>query len=109
GRLRELCWEYDQIINEEIRRRTRVTNVAQRVAKLTGGSQSSENQWLLGFQGAGMATPHRNTKNSWSTPPRGGKTTSSKSLGAAGNKRPRTFCNSLQKTQQLTSKHRFKY
>ncbi|CAH2242308.1 jg25222 [Pararge aegeria aegeria] len=24
-----------------------------------GGAHSSENRWTLGFQGAGMATPHR--------------------------------------------------
>ncbi|CAH2237940.1 jg4634 [Pararge aegeria aegeria] len=36
GRWKKQCWEYlyDQIRNEEIRRRTRATGIAQRVAKL---------------------------------------------------------------------------
>ncbi|CAH2217118.1 jg7292 [Pararge aegeria aegeria] len=52
----------DQIMNEEIRRRTRVTDVAQRVAKLGGQwglPHSSENQRILGSQHASMATSQR--------------------------------------------------
>ncbi|CAH2226608.1 jg16365 [Pararge aegeria aegeria] len=51
----------DRIRNEEIRGRTRVTDIAQRKAEVeTGGAHSSENRWALGFQCAGTATPHRN-------------------------------------------------
>ncbi|CAH2267021.1 jg6720 [Pararge aegeria aegeria] len=32
-----------------------------------GGAHSSENRWTLGFQGVGVATPHRLT-HCWSTP-----------------------------------------
>ncbi|CAH2269281.1 jg15057 [Pararge aegeria aegeria] len=52
----------DQIRNEEIRRRTRFTDIAQRVAKAEveiGRKLSSENHWTLGFQGVRVATPHR--------------------------------------------------
>ncbi|CAH2219636.1 jg23931, partial [Pararge aegeria aegeria] len=40
----------DHTRNEEIRRRTRVTDIAQRVAKLKwqSGTHSSENRWTLG-------------------------------------------------------------
>ncbi|CAH2210380.1 jg17405 [Pararge aegeria aegeria] len=54
-----------------------------------GGAHNSENQWTLGFQGIGMATPAQ-VNAVLVGPQRGGQTTSSESLGAAGNKRPRT-------------------
>ncbi|CAH2267634.1 jg16925 [Pararge aegeria aegeria] len=43
----------------EIRRRTRVTDIAQRVEAevAMGGAHSSEERWTLGSQGAGMAAP----------------------------------------------------
>ncbi|CAH2227614.1 jg897 [Pararge aegeria aegeria] len=47
----------DKINNDEIRRRTRVPDIAQRVAKLNW------NRWTLGFQGVGMATPHRSVES----------------------------------------------
>ncbi|CAH2236621.1 jg16460 [Pararge aegeria aegeria] len=48
----------DQIRNEEIRRITRVTDVARREAAVAmGGAHSSENRWTLDV--AGMATPRR--------------------------------------------------
>ncbi|CAH2217126.1 jg1384, partial [Pararge aegeria aegeria] len=50
----------DQIRNVEIRRRTRVTDIAQQVAKLVsmGEAHSSEAGWTLGSQGAGLAASH---------------------------------------------------
>ncbi|CAH2251669.1 jg2315 [Pararge aegeria aegeria] len=58
GRWKEQCWEY--LRNEEIRSRTRVTDIAQRVAKLKWKwAGHIENRWTLGFQGVEMATPHR--------------------------------------------------
>ncbi|CAH2251949.1 jg13826 [Pararge aegeria aegeria] len=70
----------DQIRNEEIRKRTRVTDIAQRVAKL---------KW----QWAGQLA--RRTDGPWGLkvlvgPQRGGQMTSGESLGAAGGERPRT-------------------
>ncbi|CAH2266215.1 jg17801 [Pararge aegeria aegeria] len=53
-----------------------------------GGAHSLEKRWTLGFQGAGMATPQVNA--AMVGPQRGGQTTSNDTLGAAGNKRPRT-------------------
>ncbi|CAH2241491.1 jg10659 [Pararge aegeria aegeria] len=47
----------NQIRNEEIRRRTRVTEVKKDRA------HSSENRWTMGFQDAGMATPHRGLRS----------------------------------------------
>ncbi|CAH2236238.1 jg22049 [Pararge aegeria aegeria] len=64
----------DQVRNEEIRRRTRVTDIAQRVAELKWkwAGHSSENRWTLKFQGVGMATPHRRYESDITTvPPRG--------------------------------------
>ncbi|CAH2243945.1 jg24055 [Pararge aegeria aegeria] len=54
----------DQIRNEEIRRREeRVTDIAQRVAKLEPArSYCHFSRWTLGSQGAETAAPH------WSTP-----------------------------------------
>ncbi|CAH2217759.1 jg25722 [Pararge aegeria aegeria] len=50
----------DQFRNVEIRRRTRVTDIAQRVATevALGRAHSSEKRWTLGSQGAGMAAPN---------------------------------------------------
>ncbi|CAH2269130.1 jg27385 [Pararge aegeria aegeria] len=88
----------DQIRNEEIRRRISVTDIAQRVAKLKWKwAHISENRWTLGFQGVGMANPHRcwngdpaQVNAALFGPQRGGQTTSNEALEAAGNKRPRT-------------------
>ncbi|CAH2226688.1 jg27647 [Pararge aegeria aegeria] len=41
---------HNQIRNEEIHNRTKVNDIAQRVAKLKGGAHSSENRWMVGFQ-----------------------------------------------------------
>ncbi|CAH2259291.1 jg10036 [Pararge aegeria aegeria] len=81
----------DQIRNEEIRRRTRVNDIAQRVAKL---------KWKWAGHIA-RRTDGRGVPRCWNGDPaqvnavlvgpqRGGQTTSNESLGAAGNKRPRT-------------------
>ncbi|CAH2241791.1 jg16353 [Pararge aegeria aegeria] len=54
----------DQIRNVEIRRRTEVTDIAQRVTKLRWQwarhivRTCSEKGWTLGSQGAEMAAPH---------------------------------------------------
>ncbi|CAH2208674.1 jg4156 [Pararge aegeria aegeria] len=50
----------DQIRNEEIRRRTKVTDirVAQRVAKVKWQWAGHIARWTLGFQGVGVATRH---------------------------------------------------
>ncbi|CAH2265472.1 jg10057 [Pararge aegeria aegeria] len=59
----------DQIRNEEIRKRIRVTYIAQRVAKLKwkwAGHIARRTEWTLGFQGVGMATPHKT--QCWSAP-----------------------------------------
>ncbi|CAH2260540.1 jg18257 [Pararge aegeria aegeria] len=53
-----------------------------------GGAKFLENR-TLGSQGAGMTPPEQ--KAQLVDPQRVGQTTSSKSLGAAGNKRPRTM------------------
>ncbi|CAH2216950.1 jg22327 [Pararge aegeria aegeria] len=49
----------DRIRNEEIRSRTRVTDIAQRVEAevAMGRAHNSEKGWTLGSQGAGMAAP----------------------------------------------------
>ncbi|CAH2263633.1 jg10924 [Pararge aegeria aegeria] len=52
----------DQIRNEEIRRRTKVTDIGKRVSKAEvaiGGAHSSENRWTLEFQGVGVSTPNQ--------------------------------------------------
>ncbi|CAH2234787.1 jg13210 [Pararge aegeria aegeria] len=48
----------DQIGNEEIRRRTRVTAIVREADVARGGTLSSENRWTLWSQGVGMPTPH---------------------------------------------------
>ncbi|CAH2261623.1 jg13677 [Pararge aegeria aegeria] len=59
GRWRELCGVSlrDRIRNVEIRRRTRVTDIAQRIAAM-GRAHSLEKGWTLGSQGAGVAAPY---------------------------------------------------
>ncbi|CAH2208585.1 jg23519, partial [Pararge aegeria aegeria] len=49
---------------EGIRRRTRATDIATRVAKLKWqwAGHNLENRWTLGSQDAGMATSHRKTQ-----------------------------------------------
>ncbi|CAH2232417.1 jg19352 [Pararge aegeria aegeria] len=49
----------DKIRNVEIRRRTRVTDIAQQVEneEAMGGAHSSEEGWTLESQGAGMVAP----------------------------------------------------
>ncbi|CAH2246903.1 jg19258 [Pararge aegeria aegeria] len=96
GRWSGQCWEYllrDQTRNEEIRRRTGVTDIAQRVAKL---------KWKSAWHIA------RRTAGRWGSKvlewrPRTGKRsvgrerTPNESLGAAGRKRlGRGFWNSIQ-------------
>ncbi|CAH2236499.1 jg21259 [Pararge aegeria aegeria] len=63
-------YQHDQIRNEETLGRTRVTDVAQRVAKLKW-------HWT---SGAGMAISKRSVGSQWN-----GHTTSNESLGAPGN------------------------
>ncbi|CAH2237279.1 jg11245 [Pararge aegeria aegeria] len=54
-----------QIKNEEIRRRTRFTDIARREDVMAKrGAHSSGNYWTLGSQGAGSAPSHRYTQ-SW--------------------------------------------
>ncbi|CAH2218440.1 jg4419 [Pararge aegeria aegeria] len=78
----------DQIRNEEIRRRTRVTDIAQRVSKsqwVGHIARRTDGRWdskVLEWQ-------PRTGKRSVGRPQPGGQTTSSESRGAAGYKRPR--------------------
>ncbi|CAH2227608.1 jg11286 [Pararge aegeria aegeria] len=55
----------------EIRTKTRVTDIAQRVARqaevVMGGAHSSKKESTLVSQGAGMAAPHWQAQR-WSTP-----------------------------------------
>ncbi|CAH2209441.1 jg23259 [Pararge aegeria aegeria] len=39
-----------------------LSDIAERVKLKMGGAHCLENRWTLGFQGAGMATPHRKTQ-----------------------------------------------
>ncbi|CAH2232969.1 jg8286 [Pararge aegeria aegeria] len=79
----------DPIRNEEIRRRTRITDIAKRVAKL-------KRQWAghLAQRKDGLWSPKVlewcTGKRSVSRPTTRWQSTSNQSLGAAGNKRPRT-------------------
>ncbi|CAH2268924.1 jg2794 [Pararge aegeria aegeria] len=80
----------DQLRNEVIRRRTRVTDIAQRVAKLKfqwAGhiARRTDGRWGLKV----LEWRPRTGKRSIG-PQRGGRMTSGESLGAAGGKRPRT-------------------
>ncbi|CAH2208667.1 jg320 [Pararge aegeria aegeria] len=73
----------DQIRNEEIRRKTRVTDVAQRVAKLkwqwrTDGRWGFKLEWNPAPVSAALVNPQL-----------GGQTTSNESRGAIGYKRPK--------------------
>ncbi|CAH2217998.1 jg5247, partial [Pararge aegeria aegeria] len=79
----------DQIRNEEICRRTRVTDIAQRVAKLKWQwaghiAQRTDGSWGLKV----LEWRPRTGKRSVGRPQRGGQMTSGESLGAAGGKRP---------------------
>ncbi|CAH2265169.1 jg16825 [Pararge aegeria aegeria] len=89
--LSERWKERDQIKNEEIRRRTSVTKIAQRVAKLAkGGAHITENHCTLGSQCPTHWDPNvqwqpRTGKRSVGRPP----TRRTDVAGAAENKRPR--------------------
>ncbi|CAH2241930.1 jg17114 [Pararge aegeria aegeria] len=98
----------DEIRNEEIRRRTRVTDIAQRVAKLKW-------QWALHLA---RRTDGRRVLRCWNGDPapvnavsvgpqRGGQMTSGESLGAARGKRPRTmYCGTPYKKPMSSSRRR---
>ncbi|CAH2207399.1 jg422 [Pararge aegeria aegeria] len=82
----------DQIRNEEIRKRTRVTNIAQRVSKLKSKWAEHIARRIDGRWGS---IPYWNGDSAQVNaalvgPQRGGQTTLNESPGAAGNKRPRT-------------------
>ncbi|CAH2243548.1 jg1595 [Pararge aegeria aegeria] len=81
----------DQIRNEEIRRRTKVTDISQREAEVAiGGAHSSENRLTLGFQLPRCWSGNPAPINAALVDPQpGGQTTSSESRGAAGYKRLR--------------------
>ncbi|CAH2245006.1 jg6946 [Pararge aegeria aegeria] len=74
----------DQIRNEEIRRRTGATDIAQRAAKLKW-----KWAWRIWVPRCWNGDPTK-VKAAFVGPEQGGQTTANESLGAAGNKRPRT-------------------
>ncbi|CAH2247559.1 jg750 [Pararge aegeria aegeria] len=97
----------DQVRNEEIRRRTRVTDIAQRVAKLkwqwAGQGHSSENPSFVGVLRCWSGDPAP-VNAAWVGPQRGGRMTSGESLAAAGGKRPRTvYCETPYKRPMSSS------
>ncbi|CAH2226665.1 jg3174 [Pararge aegeria aegeria] len=93
----------DQIRNEEIRRRTRVTDRAQRVAKLKWQWAGHIARRTYGHWGLKVLEWRPRTgKRSVGRPPT--RWTSGESLGAAGGKRPRTVdCGSPYKRPMSSS------
>ncbi|CAH2227491.1 jg9312 [Pararge aegeria aegeria] len=75
--------------NEEIRRRTRVTDIAQRVAKLKWQWAGHIARRTDGRWGSKVLEWHPRTGKRWVDPQPGGQMTSSESRVAAGYKRPR--------------------
>ncbi|CAH2207481.1 jg23359 [Pararge aegeria aegeria] len=86
--------EYLYVIkNEEIRRRSRVTDIAQRDAKLKWKwaghiARRTDGRWGSNFPRCWNGDPAQ-VNAVLVVPQRGGQTTSNEALGAAGNKRPK--------------------
>ncbi|CAH2234465.1 jg1608 [Pararge aegeria aegeria] len=81
----------DQIRNEEIRKRTRATDIAQRVAKLKWQWAGHIARRIDGRWGLKVLEWRPRTDKRSVAPQRCGQMTSSESLGAAGGKRTRTM------------------